>query len=63
MLTLKKRDENPVFTSFSHTPMYLSDVPFPAVTICSEIKIKKSMYDVNNHIAKIREKNITDEEY
>ncbi|XP_063918404.1 pickpocket protein 28-like [Zophobas morio] len=60
--TLKRRDENPIFTSSSLNPGYLWDVPFPAVTICSEIKIKKSMYDVNNHIAKIREKNITDEE-
>ena len=62
MLTLKKRDENPVFTSFSHTPMYLSDVPFPAVTICSEIKIKQSEYNVTDYFGRFLMKNLTDEE-
>ncbi|KAJ3654282.1 hypothetical protein Zmor_013478 [Zophobas morio] len=61
--TLKKRDENPIFISSSQHPMYLWDVPFPAIIVCSEIMVKQGMYNASYYFDKLVTKNLTDEEY
>ncbi|XP_068915305.1 pickpocket protein 28-like isoform X1 [Tenebrio molitor] len=44
-LTWRKWDENPVFISFSKTPKQVWEIPFPAVTICPEAKIKTKIFN------------------
>ncbi|PSN34458.1 hypothetical protein C0J52_20176 [Blattella germanica] len=38
-----KWQDSPVFVSFAETPTPVWDIPFPSITICSEIKIKQTL--------------------
>lgn len=51
-----KWEENPVMVSFAQTPTSIWDIPFPAVTICSETKIKKSVFNYEEALKKIHNK-------
>lgn len=52
----KKCVDNPVIMSFSHKPMFIGEIPFPAVTICPQTKFvtKKFNYtDVYRAMVKL----------
>ena len=55
----KKWDTTPVFVSFAETTTPVWDIPFPAITICPEIKIRET---VLNYTELFRNKNRTEEE-
>lgn len=40
-----KWDESPVIVTFSEKMIPIKNIPLPAVTICSEIKSKKELFD------------------
>lgn len=58
-----KYDKSPVVVSFAteDTPLY--EIPFPAVTICPELKFSKEKYNHTDIYLKLQEKKqITNEE-
>jgi amiloride-sensitive sodium channel len=63
-LTWRKWDENPVFISFSQTPKQVWDIPFPAVTICPQVKIKSKIFNFTYYYDALRydDHNLTAEE-
>lgn len=61
--TWVKWDQSPVLVSFARSPTPVWQIPFPAVTICSETKMRQRKFnftDVYNKYTKQR--NITEEE-
>lgn len=37
--------ESPVIISFDHKPLSMSEIPFPAMTICSDTKTKVNIFN------------------
>lgn len=46
--------ENPVIVSFAEKPTSIYDIPFPAVTICSETKANALKFNISDTIYKIK---------
>jgi amiloride-sensitive sodium channel len=55
-----KWNTSPVFVSFNEVPTPVWDIPFPAVTICPQVKMKKTVFSYSMMMN--REENLTDEE-
>ncbi|XP_018335267.1 pickpocket protein 28 [Agrilus planipennis] len=61
--TYEKWDKSPVIVSFARSPTPIWEIPFPSVTICSETKSRKSVFNFTETIMKFRTyNNLTDEE-
>jgi amiloride-sensitive sodium channel len=54
-----KWDTSPVLVSFANAPTSVWKLPFPAITICPEVKIKNSLFNYSEIYSK---NNKTDEE-
>lgn len=54
-----KRQERPVTISFAESLTPVFQIPFPAVTICSEVKVKKSEFDF---VEVFQRENLTEDE-
>lgn len=53
MDSYEKWDESPVIVTFSEKMIPVKDIPFPAVTICSEIKSTKEVFDFTAAVYKM----------
>lgn len=62
--TYEKWRTSPVIVSFAQSPTPVSQVPFPAVTICPETKSKQRLFNFTNiyHMLKENPDNVTDAE-
>lgn len=49
--------------SFSEKVKYISNIPFPAVTICPQTKSKKEFFDITKAYYNQLDKNITEDEF
>ncbi|XP_018572880.1 pickpocket protein 28-like [Anoplophora glabripennis] len=59
--TWEKWDTSPVLVSFARSPTPVWQIPFPAVTICSETKTKQTVYNFTDTFDKYRmQHNLTD---
>jgi amiloride-sensitive sodium channel len=54
-----KWNTSPVLVSFAEVPTPVRNIPFPAITICPEIKVKRTSF---NYSAMYDKVNKTDEE-
>lgn len=52
----EKWDESPVIVTFSEKMTSIKSIPFPAVTICHEIKSKKEIFDFTGALYKFNSK-------
>lgn len=50
--TWRKWSNNPVFVSFAEEPTPVWEVPFPAVTICSESKYREDVFKYSEAVSK-----------
>lgn len=48
-----KWDQTPVLVSFAQSPTPVWQVPFPAITICSETKIRQRVYNFTDYYHKV----------
>lgn len=55
--------ETPVLLSFSEKVKYISNIPFPAVTICPQTKSKKEFFDITKAYYNQLDENITEDEF
>ncbi|CAG2062721.1 unnamed protein product, partial [Timema podura] len=55
----RKWNDSPVIVSFDETSTPVWDIPFPAVTICSEVKVKQTLFNFTEVLLR---KNKTKEE-
>lgn len=46
----QKWDESPVIVTFSEKMTSIKNIPFPAVTICHEVKSKKEIFDFTDAV-------------
>lgn len=51
--TYNKWDDSPVIVTFSEKMISTRDIPFPAVTICPEIKSSKTIFNLTDTLFKI----------
>jgi len=54
-----KWNTSPVLVSFCDVPTPVWNIPFPAVTICPQVKVKKTVF---NYSTVSRKENLTEEE-
>jgi amiloride-sensitive sodium channel len=54
-----KWNTSPVLVSFADVPTPVWNIPFPAITICPEVKVKQTVF---NYSTTVNKDNITDEE-
>jgi amiloride-sensitive sodium channel len=54
-----KWNTSPVLVTFSEVPTSVQNIPFPAITICSQVKVKKTAF---NYSSISKKENFTDEE-
>lgn len=65
----RKWDETPVIVTFSEKSTPIWDIPFPAVTICSETKVDRKIANYTDIMMKLNQTdfeppfNVTNEEY
>lgn len=60
MKTYNKWQSSPVIVSFAQSPTPVWQVPFPAVTICSETKARQSAFNFTEAYHYVQENNLTD---
>lgn len=63
-LTLKvwdKWNETPVIVSFDDKSSPVWKIPFPAVTICSEVKVVRSRFNFSEVLTKFKQNNTISE--
>lgn len=49
----RRWDEHPILMSFATTPTSVWEVPFPAITICPEVKAQKELFNFTKTIEKL----------
>jgi len=49
----KKWDDSPVIVTFSEKMIPIKDIPFPAITICPEIKSRKTIFNFTDTLFKM----------
>lgn len=49
----KKWDESPVIVTFSEKMVPIKNIPFPAITICPEVKSRKEIFNFTEVVLKI----------
>jgi amiloride-sensitive sodium channel len=54
-----KWNKSPVFVSFNEMQTPVWEIPFPAITICPQVKVKKTLFSYSTMSKK---ENLTDEE-
>ncbi|XP_063916762.1 pickpocket protein 28-like [Zophobas morio] len=59
--TWLKWDQSPVLVSFAQSPTPVWQVPFPAITICSETKTRQRVYNFTDYYHKVRDDMIAKE--
>ncbi|CAH1127819.1 unnamed protein product [Ceutorhynchus assimilis] len=63
-MVYQKWENSPVIVSFATRETPIHEIPFPAVTICPEIKAIKEMYDHSKMVVKLKKKErLTKDEY
>ncbi|KAK4874127.1 hypothetical protein RN001_013487 [Aquatica leii] len=62
MKTYEKWQMSPVIVSFARSPTPVWEIPFPAVTVCSETKTRQSVFNYTDVYHKGLANNLTDDE-
>jgi amiloride-sensitive sodium channel len=57
-----KYNQTPVFVNVALDPAPVWKVPFPAITICPETKIKQRIYNFTDYYHKVMKHSTTDED-
>jgi acid-sensing ion channel, other len=54
-----KWQANPVIISISETAIPISEIPFPAITICPQTKSKKSIFNLTDVLERMAKENLS----